>query len=537
MHTSSRIPLATLTLASTLSVGCATAQPTTFRVLDHALFVHADGRARATLEPEEIGERGPYVGVPLGRAAGERQLAALMEAVRRSPHDTILIYLHGGRISYDKGYARVAQRGRALDSAGYYPIFVNWNSSSGSNLWWHVFRMRQGQDWGPWRGTLSAPFVIAGGLGRAISRAPLTTLHQFADYCRSLGGTARGHLRGEVRESRFCPVPGVDDVRRRQAALEGEDGAGDEADSLTVEPALAIGIGSHDNGWTMGTVRVASGLLTLPAKLVLAPIADGFGAGTMSEMRRRATSMIHARREFTAHPELRTEYQSPQGILHALVDSLHQLMGASRHDSLPPERRRSRALIVVGHSMGTLVIDQILEHFPDLEVSRIIYLAPATTVAELEAGVVRYLERNPRTTYYHGMLHPYADAGEWQPGMLDLVPRGSLLEWMDDYLTAPDTPLDRVSGKWSNLVLATHIFSPAVRPRVVLKAFGVRDPIDADDPALYAGMHRHAGFSDPRFAFWDERTWLLRPYRAADGAMVHPKPPGVRAARVNGNQR
>jgi hypothetical protein len=115
--------------------------------------------------------------------------------------------------------------------------------------------------------------------------------------------------------------------------------------------------------------------------------------------------------------------------------------------------------------------------------------------------------------------------------MLDLVPRGSLLEWVDDYLATPDAPLDRVAGKWSNLVPATHIFPPSIRGRVILKAFGVRDPFDRDDPVLYSALHEHAGFSHPGFAFWDDSRWRLRPYRTPKGYVRAPQPPGAREAK------
>lgn len=505
-----------------------------YRVIDHAIFVHADGRLREALEPEEIGHRGVVVGGRLSERAGARQLSRLLDAVRSSPLDTILLYVHGGRVSYEKGYARVAQRGAAIDSAGYYPIFINWNSSGGSSLWWHLFRIRQGQDWGPVRGTLSAPFMIAGSLGRAVSRAPMSVLHQTAGYCRVLGGMHRGDTQGRLAGSRFCPIPGVDQARRAQSEY--------EQALLSARPPLdsaraplAIGIGTHDLGWTEGTARVAIGVVTAVPKLLLGPVLDGFGPGAWSEMRRRVGTMVHSRTDVGLPASFDPDYHPPRGAAYALMDSLQSMSRAQGADSVPIERRRRRVFILAGHSMGTIVIDELLAHFPELPVARIVYLAAATTLADLETGVVRFLQRHPTTLYYHGMLHPYADAGEWQPGMLDLVPRGSLLQWVDDYLAAPDTPLDRVSGKWSNLVVATHIFPPEVRDRVVLKAFGVRDPFDRDDPALYGALHEHAGLSNPAFAFWDDASWQLRPYRTTKGYVRAAQPPGTR--QTSGSRR
>lgn len=514
-------------LVAIFACGCAATLPSTYRVNDHAVFVHPDGRALEALEPEEVSERGRHVGVRLSAQAGARQLSRLLDSVRNSPLDTVMIYVHGGRISFDKSYGRVTERGAVLDSAGYYPIFINWNSDGGSSLWWHLFRVRQGQDWGPVRGVLSAPFMLAASAGRAISRAPLGALHQAADYCRTIGGTNRGDTDGQVLPSRFCPVPGVDAAREAQARYETRSLTLEQPESLATAP-LAIGIGTHDLGWTNGTLRVTTGVVTAAPKLVLGPVLDGFGTGAWVEMRRRAFSMIRSRREFRPPDDGTPTYRPPTGIVHGLIDSLQAMIATQGADSVPSARRRQRTLILAAHSMGSVVIDRILLYFPQLPVARIVYLAPATTLTELEEGVVRFLERNPATLYYHGTLHPYADAGEWQPGLLDMVPRGSLLEWVDDYFTSPDTPLDRVSGKWTNIVTAPQIFSPAVRDRVVIKAFGVRDPVDAADPVLWGEMHRHTGFSHPHFAFWDDETWRLRPLRLPNGVVVTPRPPGER---------
>ena len=45
-------------------------------MIDHAIFVHADGRLREALEPDEIGHRGVVVGGRLSELAGARQILA-----------------------------------------------------------------------------------------------------------------------------------------------------------------------------------------------------------------------------------------------------------------------------------------------------------------------------------------------------------------------------------------------------------------------------------------------------------------------------
>ena len=79
---------------------------------------------------------------------------------------------------------------------------------------------------------------------------------------------------------------------------------------------------------------------------------------------------------------------------------------------------------------------------------------------------------------------------------------GSLLEWIDTFLTDPATPLDRTLGKWENIIQATHIIPLPVRPRVALKAFGV-------GTTATEGPQRHGEFDNYRpgegqtWRFWE----------------------------------
>jgi hypothetical protein len=522
-----------LIAAGLICTACVSTGRSGFPVNQNAIFVHPDGRVLESLPAETVRETRRPAGRRLNDEEGAAQLGALMQAVRESPHDTIIVLVHGGRVSLGKAYRGTEARAPAMLAAGYHPIFVNWNSSASSTLFSHLFRVRQGQDWGVVAGALSSPFVVLAGAGRAVSRAPLNVLHLALDHCAVLGGIRRGTLESAERGSRVCRIPGVDDFRRHQADFEARL---DDTTAATtaVDDSLALGIGTYDLGTGRRWLRLGSAVVTAVPQLVTGPLIDGFGSGAFYEMRRRARSMIRSRGEYAPTAGTATEYLPPSGAVYALMDSLRALVLAGTHDSVPPERRRRRSLILAGHSMGTIVLDRVLLHFPDLPVQRIYYLAAASTMHEIEGSVVPFLERNPGTLYYHGMLHPYADAGEWQPDFLDMVPRGSLLEWVDDYLTTPETPFDRVSGKWSNIVAARQIFTPAVRSRVVLKSFGVRDEFDARDPVLFRDLERHDGLSLPGFRFWDDASWQLRPWRTKDGKVVRPGPPGQHSQRAQG---
>jgi pimeloyl-ACP methyl ester carboxylesterase len=172
-------------------------------------------------------------------------------------------------------------------------------------------------------------------------------------------------------------------------------------------------------------------------------------------------------------------------------------------------------VILAGHSMGAIVVNRILREYPDLPVVRVQYLAAAASLADVESSVVPVLRRRPDATFEHATLHPYAEAGELQNprpvGYLAdvFVPRGSLLEWIDNYFENSRSPFDRRAGKWRNVALGLHVFPDSVRARVTVKAFGVGDPLDrgtrfAREPA------KHGSFGDPDLRFWCRDFWAVR---------------------------
>ena len=108
------------------------------------------------------------------------------------------------------------------------------------------------------------------------------------------------------------------------------------------------------------------------------------------------------------------------------------------------------------------------------------------------------MEQNKETNFYNLMLHPYAESGE--KNFFDTFPpRGSLLEWLDDYFTEPRTLLDRRMGKYFNMIQAIHTINPLVRNRIYLRHF------DVGSNSNYP--QKHGEFDDKKFQFWKEGFW------------------------------
>ena len=95
------------------------------------------------------------------------------------------------------------------------------------------------------------------------------------------------------------------------------------------------------------------------------------------------------------------------------------------------------------------------------------------------------------------MLHPYAESAE--TNIYDLIIRGSLLEWLDNYFTEPRTLLDRRMGKYFNIIQAVHTINPEIRDKIHLLHF------DAEENPNFP--HKHGEFDDLKYRFWREQFW------------------------------
>jgi hypothetical protein len=107
-------------------------------------------------------------------------------------------------------------------------------------------------------------------------------------------------------------------------------------------------------------------------------------------------------------------------------------------------------ITLVGHSMGTLVIDRILQAFPKIHFKRIIYLASASSIEDFERFVAPYLNDHVDTEFWTISLF-YTDEAWENEWYLVFVDRGSLLVWIDSFFENAVTPRQKRLGKISNL--------------------------------------------------------------------------------------
>lgn len=485
---------------------------------EHILMFNKDG---APVDPADESWYGEYPTLlepgddDYAREPGRRYdayLDALFTSIEswaaESPeHRRVVVFVHGGLNNQDRSIERAIEMSPLMLEQGVYPIFVNWRSNLLSCYADHLFFVRQGGEVfvGPHDvlddafdalGVLWSPFQFAGDAARGILRLPIVATYQIEETTEWLGWS-RSPERDAADAARELTYR-VDDGPA-PIPIPIVDGTDVDSSSTFFEEAF-------------GLLRW---IVFAAPKLVSTIAVDTAGTGSWDVMRRRVALLFHREDEFfgdLAHREAR-------GLLRAM-QRLARMQEAV-------ERREGGELRIslVGHSMGAIVIDHLLEHAtlqrrlalgfdarhwtesdpePPVPLPRfddIVYLGAACSVREYERAVFPYMFEDRTARMFHVVLHPENEVGE-APAW-DLAPRGSLLTWIDDFLAKPTTPLDRTAGRYTNLLPALRDTPPDLMGRVHLRI------LDWNDDGL---PQAHGEFDDvlDDWRFWSEECWFPR---------------------------
>ena len=457
----------------------------------HTIAIDKKGRAVDPTERDRIKDFSAYVEAILRHVDAQTDSARErfrnagqtgVEEVRR-----ILVYVHGGLVEtrptlvrLDEIIGKMKHEKSATD--WYYPVFITWPSGGPSTYAEHLLTFRQGES-NAILGYPTSPFVLTTDLTQGIARTPLSLSYQITNDIAVGGQVALA-----------API-----LPSWSNAFALKDAAGD-AD-------YRVALGEYHRGTLVQVGRFFGYLLTFPSKLLTQiTVLDGMGPGAWNVMRHRIVNLFRRQKEFDVTP-IRGEREElvqhleagPTGALALFLEQLKEHI----------EKRRGEIryeIALVGHSMGAIVLNEALRLFPEAEVARIVYLAPACSIRDAARVLVPFLEKHEQSQFHVLTLHPVAEGDEIN--FCDVIPRGSLLEWIDNWYTRPDSITERRLGKFVNLMRALHLFRD-VRSRVSVKAFGV-EPNSIPQ--------RHGDFSECPFwreEFWDE-TGPLTYFRRGD---------------------
>ncbi len=426
----------------------------------------------------------------------------------------VLIFIHGGLNTPSGTVGRAVELAPQIEADGYYPIFINWRSSLAASYWDHLWRIRQGQDLYPW-GTVMAPYYLAADLVRGIARLPKTAYFQLTNLWDL-------HIAQIYRALPLDRVPGTDFVDTVITTMREELGSVAPHDVSRVlqrryqqrrdqwtgqhPDAIAVVEGIDRREWSDKLWPWFTYTVTLPTKLVSAIGIDATGDSAWDSMLRGVRILFNAEEDFRQT----TPDVVPSG-------GLSRFMRRFRAEYA--ENSDEWEITLVGHSMGTIVLNQLVREFQDIRYDNLVYMAAACSLRDYHDTMFPYLrsEEGDKTELYHLTLHEQAEDGEQSVQILGLDPaiRGSLLIWIDSLFENPKTRLDLTLGRYVNLMTAVHNTPRELWSRIHIKSFDVGDHLNAD--GVMHHPQRHGDFTVARF--WRREFW------EPDGLIPKQSPP------------
>lgn len=350
----------------------------------------------------------------------------------------LTIFIHGGLNTFKSSTARVKEIKNTMLKDNKYPLFISWNSGPLTNYFDHLFIMRNGEK-SPVLGAFTSPFLFLEDVLRSVIRIPESTFN--------------------ILFGQNSIFPGhYTDVEK----------ASDKALSKLIEKKFKIYDSKKDNWNGMGDWWSVWN----PIKLITSPFVDGLGSGTWDSMLRRTDLVLRKDKTFDGEEDGDT--------------------AVSKFFNKFPKNNK---ITIIGHSMGTIIANNIIVRYPELKFSNIVYMAAACKIKDLESIIAPYLHENIKSKFYNLSLNPYRDISE--NTYYDFAPRGSLLMWIDLTLGDINSFQDRTAGYWYNIIRgAGEAFKHGgISKRVHLTQFGVDE----------ASPKKHGDFGD--FHFWDENFW------------------------------
>jgi hypothetical protein len=377
----------------------------------------------------------------------------------------IVLFVHGGLNSPGSALKKMVELDSAIKRNNMLPLYINWNSDAVTAYTDHLLHVRQGQRF-HWTWLNFFPGILTTGI----------TLGE--DFGRGVVETP-GALVVEAKNIWY------DAVLNRSRTRKTTDAVLDTVSNRNGDP-LAIKYGVyHRTQWEALGSRLtalpwfAVHALTLPVVLMIGPPGWDNMVGRTRNAFRTPSEFEHLKK---ANGSVLGERGATGGAA-LFVQVLRQAM--ERGDSIE----------LIGHSMGAILSDRLLEYElglrgsikegspqRELPISNVVYVGAANTIASMEEAVIPFMRNSPGTTFHVVNLHPLAESREAMiSGSSDfadwfqLIPRGSFPVYLDDYLRHPVTEDDRVLGKQENIIRVLHVFPADIRDRVTVKWFGFRD--------------------------------------------------------------
>lgn len=409
-------------------------------------------------------------------AAQEKHIEEMLEAVKLSKKKKVLVFVHGGLGTKNSWTERIEDMVPLIKDDDYHPVIITWRSGIFTSLKDRYVGVRNGVDKPKTVTLVTSPFYAGSDFLKGFAAIPEAISEQTANFVET-------HTAGwESIENNLLQFS--------------------EQDPNYSKSIHYTGYGEDVNFGQRTGYRVKQ-FVPGVSRLVTTPLLEGAGDDAWNIMLRRARILTHrqldlhsrgienqggyyrGQTENYSKSEIESDFYEPygpNGVAAQFIRGLSEIKGIE--------------ITLVGHSMGAIVANDLVQAFPNTKFSRIIHMGSADSNRSLMEKTFPYLKENPSTDFWNLCLHPSNELRE--QSAFGAVPEGSLLIWLDYFLTNPETTLDRRAGCWDNAKWIAPQF--AQLPNAKMKVFGRRDTHihHKEDPTRWPIKHGDFG----NRAFW-----------------------------------
>ena len=415
----------------------------------------------------------------------------------------VVVFVHGGMNPYAASMKRLLDTNlmNALAASNCYPVFVVWNSGPFSAYGEHLLYIRQGEKKPLYVGVPTLPLVLASDLARGIARLPVTLFGRFYSDAFTTELRSDSELAKITGDSRTARWENFESLIREELPD-------------TYHPPQKEG---HARSVVNRSIHLTEYVVTLPTKIVSLPLLDGLGSESWDIMLRRTRTMFEPTASYEISQMVKT-LNRPDMTRSNELNIVHRwLHPVADDDALSKTNAQGGAMDFFGekvagwstnytfefygHSMGTIVLNQLFRNQPDIRTERIGYLGAACSIEDFKTALFPYLTVHTNAQFYSLSLHRERERDEYPLAGLrviflrDLMSRGSLLNWVDDIFAKPNTISDRTLGAWENITRALPDVPEDLREQTHFRGCNIEpsEPLRLDN-----ALSRLAGLREPQ---------------------------------------
>ncbi|MCI5130937.1 MAG: hypothetical protein D3904_05295 [Candidatus Electrothrix sp. EH2] len=480
-------------------------------IAKHVLAIDPDGYLNFLGCDEEGGNKPEWCEVSRGESKEAKEkiyeknlgkyLDNIITNLRRSEKE-LLIYIHGGLNGEDKALERAKKKYKLIlndKENPRYPVFVNWRSGPVTTYKDHLWQIRQGEkEENTLKKIFTWPVYLFTDIGNSIVNTPKAWV------------VTGGHLIDSLAFKENIDNELEDQIKSHEGLI-----------NLT------------KGGERSNFFRHVQWVLTSPSKVITTPFTYTMAKPAWDIMLRRTSTLFYTPKDLNLEEPDGQASTKDRGInqkrtiikpvalarvpLISGNGALYRFLSALE-EGLDKDGKTSKVKItLIGHSMGAIVVNNIINLGLDLTYKNIVHMASADSTENFLNKVVPYIDCSLKTTcnnnkgytpvnFYSLYLHP--DNENREVSAKGFTPSGSLLTWIDGMFTTPKTVLDKRSGRWDNMVRAIELIPPNIKGQMHFTIFGIQKDKECTKDelkGLNCTAQEHGDFGD--LPFWREEVW------------------------------